>query len=164
MTGRIVMAVSVALVLGVGLGACGGSLNKKTLTFNEKDTNNFGFTDNPPKAKVGPQGPDMVTDGDTLSFSNDMVDTSAKDVGDLDGTCTATRKGRFDQANLTCQATVTLPKGRLFLAVGGKGSLGAGTTSGAVTGGTGDYAGASGTFTSVGESNSKDTFKLFIPK
>lgn len=164
MNGRILVG-GAALVMAAGLSACGGkSLSEKTLRFNEKETSNFGFADNPPKAKLGQQGPDMLSDADTITFSSDMTDASGKDVGDLEGTCATTRKGRFAQASVTCQATMTLPKGRLFLAVGGAGAIGSGTTSGAVTGGTGDYAGATGTFTSVGESNAKDTIKLFIPK
>jgi len=48
--------------------------------------------------------------------------------------------------------------------VGGLHEFGSNTTSGAVVGGTGDYAGATGTFTSGNQQNAKDTFKLFIPK
>jgi hypothetical protein len=163
MSVRTVVAGGAALVVAVSLSACNKGLKEKTLHFTEKDANNFGFADNPPKAKVGPQGPDMLTIGDTLSFSNDIVDASGKDIGDLDASCVATRNGRFDQANVTCHGTLTVPKGQLFVTVGGKGRLGSGTTTGAVVGGTGDYAGATGTFTSKGQSNSKDTFKLFIP-
>jgi hypothetical protein len=51
--------------------------------------------------------------------------------------------------------------------VGGKG-FGGGTTEGAVVGGTGDYAGATGSFTSSDESGtdkpSEDTFRLFVPE
>ncbi len=63
--------------------------------------------------------------------------------------------------------TADLPRGTLTVAVGGK-DFGAGTTRGAVLGGTGDYAGATGTLVSSDESGtdkpSKDTFRLFIPK
>ena len=47
MDGRTVMAAGAALVMGVS--ACNKGLKEKTLHFNEKDTNNFGFADNPPK-------------------------------------------------------------------------------------------------------------------
>jgi hypothetical protein len=160
---RAVVTGGAAVVLAVSLSACNKGLKEKTLRFTEKDTNNFGFVDNAPKAKVGPQGPDMLTPGDTLSFSSDVLDASGKDVGDLDATCVTSRGGRSDQASVTCQATYTVPKGQLFLTVGGKGPLGSNSTTGAVVGGTGDYAGATGTFRSVGQNNSKDTFKLFIP-
>ena len=57
--------------------------------------------------------------------------------------------------------------GSLTLTVGGK-AFGAGTTEGAVTGGTGEYAGATGSFTSSDEAGtdkpSHDTFELFVPK
>jgi len=62
----------------------------------------------------------MLTSGDTLTFSNDVVDASGKAIGAVDGTCVHTRKGRFDQANVTCQATVTLPNGQLFVSVVGE--------------------------------------------
>ncbi|MDX6697370.1 MAG: hypothetical protein QOE65_767 [Solirubrobacteraceae bacterium] len=164
MTVRTAVAAVTGLVMAIGLSACGGkTLETKTLNFNEKDTNNFGFADNPPKATIGQQGPDRMTPGDTLAFSSDLTDTSGKTVGALDATCVDTRPGRFDQANVTCHGTATLPKGQLFLSVGGKGAIGNNTT-GAVTGGTGDYAGATGSFTSKNGKITKDTFKLFIPK
>jgi len=112
MNARTVVAGSAALVMAVGLSACSKGLKEKTLRFTEKDRNEFGFADNAPKAKVGPQGPDMLTDGDALTFSNDVVDSSGRDIGDLDATCTATRKGRFDQANVTCQGHSRFPRAR----------------------------------------------------
>jgi hypothetical protein len=157
------VSAGAALTIALGLSACNKGLKEKTLHYNEKETNNFGFFDNPPKAKVSQQGPDMLTDGDVITFSSDMTDASGKDVGDIDASCVDTRKGRFDQASLSCHGTITLPKGQLFVTVGGPKAIGANTTRGAVVGGTGDYAGATGTFTSVGQQNSKDTFKLFIP-
>lgn len=163
MRARAVVTAGAALAIAMGLSACDKGLKEKTLHYNEKEAMNFGFVDNPPKAKVSQQGPDMLTDGDIISFSSDLTDGSGKDVGDLDATCVDTRKGRFDQASVSCHGTITLPKGQLFVTVGGPGVLRPGTTKGAVVGGTGDYAGATGTFVSEGEQNAKDTFKLFIP-
>ena len=57
---------------------------------------------------------------------------------------------------------MTVPGGQLFLSVGGK-PFATNTTSGAVSGGTGTYEGAIGSFTSVGEDNSKDTIHIWIP-
>ncbi len=97
-----------------------------------------------------------------------MIDGSGDDVGDLDATCTitATTTGSFDDSRAQCIGTAALPSGTLTLTVGGK-AFGAGTTRGAIVGGTGDYAGATGSFTSSDESGtdnpSKDTFQLFIP-
>jgi len=164
MKGRTVMAGSAALVMAVGVSACNKGLQAKTLHVNEKDTNNFGFADNPPKAKVGPNGPDMLTNGDSITFSNDIVDAAGKNVGDLQATCVTTRKGGFDHAGVTCHGTFTLPKGQLFVAVGGLHAFGNKGTIGAVVGGTGDYAGATGTFSGSNGKNAKDTFKLFLPK
>lgn len=161
---RAILAAGAAICVAVGLSACGDSgLKQKTLTFTEKDTDNFGFADNPPAAKVGDQGPDKLTPGDALSFSSDIL-KDGKSVGQLDATCIDTRPGRFDQASVTCHGTFTLPEGQLFVAVGGPKAFGSNDTKGAVVGGTGSYAGATGSFTSVGENNSKDTFKLYLPK
>jgi hypothetical protein len=152
-----------AIVALAALSGCKKGLEEKTLTFNERDTNNFGFVDAAPKTKFGKQGPAALSPGDVVAFSADMIDSSKKDVGDLDAHCVTTRPGRFETAHAACQGAATLPQGQLFLQVGGK-AFGSDTTTGAVSGGTGDYAGATGTFTSVGQDNSKDTFKLFIPK
>jgi len=75
---------------------------------------------------------------------------------------TGAGNGRFNQVNGTCHATFTVTCGQMFVAVGGK-PFASPTTRGAVTGGTGIYEGATGIFTSVGESNAKDTFHIWIP-
>jgi hypothetical protein len=164
MTGRAMLATAAAVCVAAALSGCGSkSFDKKTLNFTEKDTNNFGFADNPPATKQGNQGPENLSPGDALSFSSDVL-KGGKPVGQLDATCIDTRPGAFDKASVTCHGTFTLPEGQLFVAVGGPKAFGSSDTKGAVVGGTGSYAGATGTFSSVGDSNSKDTFKLFIPK
>ena len=55
-----------------------------------------------------------------------------------------------------------MPGGQLFLSVGGK-PFASDTTTGAISGGTGTYAGAVGSFTSAGEDSSKDTIHIWIP-
>jgi hypothetical protein len=165
---RAVPSALACVLAAVGVSACGGGtkLSEKTLKFTEKDTNDFGFVDNPPKTKPGKQGPEKVSNGDQLSFRASLLDSAKKTVGALDATCliTGAGGGRAVKASGTCQGTATVPGGSLFLGVGGKGVLGSSNTSGAVTGGSGKYAGATGSFTSVGGENSRDTYHIFLPK
>jgi hypothetical protein len=51
----------------------------------------------------------------------------------------------------------------LFVAVGGPKIFGGKSITGAVTGGTGDYAGATGSFTSPQKDNTTDTFTIWVP-
>lgn len=162
--GALALAVS-----ALGVAACGGddndtALTQKTLKFTEQDANDFAFIDHSPKTKLGKQGPEKLSNGDQIAFRSYLLDATKKRVGALDATCfvTGAGNGKFEQVNGTCHGTMTVPGGQLFVSVGGKPFANA-TTSGAVTGGTGTYEGATGSFTSVGENNSKDTFHLWIP-
>jgi hypothetical protein len=164
----VAAAALAALVAGCGSGA-DTTLAKRTLTFTERENDNsFSFVDNPPKSSTASDEP-RLSNGDQLTFTADMLDDSAKDVGDLDVSCTvtATTTGSFDDSHAQCSGTAEIPGGSLTLAVGGK-AFGAGTTHGAVVGGTGDYAGATGTLSSSDEGGtdkpSIDTFVLFVPK
>jgi hypothetical protein len=164
---KLLLALACA-VLALGLSACGGdssSLSEKTLTFSEKDTMSLGFLDNPPKAKQGPQGPQSLSNADQLTRSFLILDAAKKTVGTVDSSCTVTNagSGAFDEASAVCQGTFTLPGGQLFVSLGGK-PFAPVTTHGAVTGGTGTYEGAIGSFTSEGANNSRDTFHIYIPK
>jgi hypothetical protein len=159
---RSILAVPAVLVLG--LSACGGGgYETKTVKATESDSGgDFGFSDAAPKTKVGKQGPEQLSPGDTLSFRSDLFQ-GKKTVGSVGATCTATHGGRFDTGLFQCQGTATLPKGQLVLNVAGH--IG-GATRGAIVGGTGDYKGAGGTFESLDQANggSKDTFNIQIPK
>ena len=160
-----VAAFLVAVALAVGMSACGSdNFKEKTLTFTEKDTNYFGFNDAPPSTQLGKDGPQKLSPADTVSFAADMLDSSKKKVGELDGSCVVTRPGSFGSASETCSATVSIPNGSLDLQTGGK-VFGSDTTAGSITGGTGDYTAAGGTFTSKSaNSGSTDTFKIQIPQ
>ncbi len=171
MTHRVLVAAAAVLLatLVTGCGGEGATLGKQTLSFKEKQNDDsFSFADNPPKSSPSNGDEPKLSNGDQITFTADMIDGSGKDVGDLDATCTvtATTTGSFDDSRAQCIGTATLPGGTLTLTVGGK-AFGAGTTRGAIVGGTGDYAGATGSFTSSDESGkdkpSKDTFQLFTP-
>lgn len=173
MTHRVLVAATAAVLLAA-LAGCGGgggtTLAKRTLTFTERQNDDsFSFADNPPKSTALKGNEPKLSNGDQITFTADMIDGSDKDVGDLDATCTvtATTTGSFDDSRAQCVGTATISGGTLTVTVGGK-AFGAGTTRGAVVGGTGDYAGATGSFTSSDESGtdkpSQDTFQLFIPE
>ncbi len=175
MTNRMPIAAAAAAVLLAALVAgCGGggqaTFSRQTLSFTEgQNDDSFSFADNPPKSSPSNGDEPKLSNGDQITFAADMIDSSGKDVGDLDATCTvtATTTGSFDDSRAQCLGTADVPGGTLTLTVGGK-AFGAGTTRGAIVGGTGDYAGATGSFSSSDESGtdkpSQDTFKLFIPK
>ena len=173
MTHRVLVAATAAVLLAALVAGCGGGgvpLKKQTLSFTEKQSDDsFSFADNPPKSSTSNDGEPKLSNGDQITFTADMIDGSGKDAGDLDATCTvtSTTTGSFDDSHAQCVATATIPGGTLTLAVGGK-AFGAGTTRGAVVGGTGDYAGATGSFTSSDEAGtdkpSQDTFQLLVPQ
>jgi hypothetical protein len=122
----------------------------------------------PQRTTVGREGPERLSNADQLTFSSDLLDASNKDVGDLDATCIATRAtGRFDTSSQVCTGVMTVPGGSLTLSVGGRVFQEGVTLQGAVVGGSGEYAGATGSFTSTesGENRpSRDTVTLFVPK
>ncbi len=175
MTHRVFVAAAAAAAvllaaLVAGCGGGGATFRKQTLSFTERQNDDsFSFADNPPKSSPSNRDEPKLSNGDQITFTADMIDGSDKDAGDLDATCTvtATTTGSFDDSRAQCLGTATIPGGTLTLTVGGK-AFGAGTTRGAVVGGTGDYAGATGSFTSSDESGtdkpSRDTFQLFIPQ
>ncbi|HKP90528.1 MAG TPA: hypothetical protein VJT75_11225 [Thermoleophilaceae bacterium] len=158
---RLVPAVFAVLVLG--LSACGGGYDTKTVKADEEESGgSFGFSDAPPRTKVGKEGPRELSPGDVLAFSS-RLKQGGKPAGELSATCAITQPGSFRVAKAQCQGTATLPDGELVLNVSGK--FASGTTRGAIVGGTGDYIGAGGTFTSVeAGGGSKDTFEIRIPK
>jgi hypothetical protein len=156
---------AVPAVLLLGLSACGGGgYDTKTLKFSEKNSQDFGYSDAPPKTKFGKQGPQRLSPGDVLAFRNPLVGAGGKVAGELDATCAVTHAGTFKTARVACQGTATVPGGQLALNVGGLFGGGA-TTRGSIVGGTGDYKGAGGTFASTNSNGpSKDTFEIQIPK
>lgn len=166
MRGRIVIAAALAMALG--LSACGDAdeptLTQKTLKYTERETDNFGFVDTAPKTKLGDEGPERLSNGDGFTFSGDLLDGSDTDRGELDVSCAVTRPGGFDSSHLHCTGTATLPGGTLTLARGGR-VFGGADARGAVLGGSGNYAGATGEFIEGEEKAGRTpyTFHLFLP-
>lgn len=170
-------AVVVLVAAALGISACGGNdgvkLREQTLTLTERDTDYFSFVDAPPKTTLTADGPERVSNGDQLTFAGDLVDGSKKDVGDSDITCVFTRTtgqprrgvsaGRMDSSSAVCTLVMTLPGGSLTTSLGGKAFAQGETTRGSIVGGTGDYAGATGEFTSQAESD-EATVHVFVPE
>jgi hypothetical protein len=115
---------------------------------------------------IGQAAQKSVPPGSGFAFSTPLQDSSKKAVGALDATCIATQPSPGDSVNGQCTGTATVPGGTLALDVGGK-DIGS-DVAGAITGGTGKYAGATGTFTSQAtgggdNSPSNDTFNITLP-
>lgn len=152
------------------LAACGEDdkttfSEQKTLKFSEQPSDDFGFADNPPKTQLGAEGPKKLSNGDQITFSSELFDRSRRDVGELDVACSVTRAGGFDNSRQQCTGTATLPGGVLTLARGGR-VFGGDSASGAVVGGTGSYAGATGHFMEAEQKSGQTeyTFRIVVPE
>src|SRR6266496_371859 len=123
MTHRVLVAAAAVLLatLVTGCGGEGATLGKQTLSFKEKQNDDsFSFADNPPKSSPSNGDEPKLSNGDQITFTADMSDSSGKDVGDLDVTCTvtATTTGSFDDSRAQCVGTATIPGGTLTLTGG----------------------------------------------
>jgi hypothetical protein len=115
------------------------------ITFKEPEKGStFTFIDNAPKTKHKHGFPQKISAGDEFVFTNPL-EAEGKKIGHLQAVCVATGNGKFQNAGFNCNGTfVFTGKGTLIAAatIAGK------KTEGAITGGTGTYAGARGTFVS----------------
>jgi hypothetical protein len=160
----VILAAAAGAAAAAAVLAAGGSAQApgtRTLTFRETDRGStFGIVDNPPRSRRTRQGsPTRVSAGDTVAISQRLVQGSGPATGTIHVSCTATtgRAQRFDRAVFVCHATTTLPDGTIALEAALR--FGDQGVTAAVTGGTGAYEGARGTFTSAGDP-SVDTFRL----
>ena len=98
--------------------------------------------------------------GDVIVFTNPLADASGKVVGKLHANCATTVGARnFLKSSMTCSGVLVLRDGTLSFQAAFK--VSASTVTGAVTGGTGAYANARGTFVSKDDrGNSQDTITL----
>jgi hypothetical protein len=159
---RRMSVILLALVFGASLmpaGASSKSAVRKSVTFHlvEKQVG-FNYIDNPPVQ--GPNAPPLI--GDELAFTSELMTKSGARAGHLEATCMITRGGV--NASGPCYGVFALKGGTLA----GIGLLNqTSTTQIAIVGGTGVYAGVTGTVTSVsrGENSpyTDDTVHLIWP-
>ena len=148
----LAIAAAVAGAVAIGSGASAQAPGTRTITFKELERGSkFIHVRNtrPPTRRAN-----ML--GDQIVFTNPLADASGTVIGKLHVSCTTTVGSRnFTRSTLTCHGAAALRDGTLTLqALTG---VAAGTTTGAVTGGTGAYANARGTFASVEARGGTDT-------
>jgi len=135
-------AAACAMVLGSAASAQGST----TLAFKELNKGStFDFVDQAPLSTR--KGEPSASAGDRIVFTNPLADATGKRIGRLYIHCTAVIAARLaPKAPYACEGVVVLGGGTLsiqaFLPHAGA------TVHGAVTGGTGTYANARGTFLS----------------
>jgi hypothetical protein len=138
-------ALAVALVAPANASSAGAT----TITFQEPEKGStFSFIDNPPKSKRK-HGSPTISAGDVLVFQNPLT-VKGKRIGHLEATCTATKSAsKFEEADFQCQGAYVFGNGTLTAsALIGK------EVEGTITGGTGVYANARGTFKAVEKKHS----------
>lgn len=147
------LASTVACIVLAAVLAVSASAEPKgkttTITFQEQESgkgSSFKFIDNAPKSKLRHGFPAKISAGDEFVFQNPDF-AEGKRIGRTQVVCVATKAARrFDKADFQCEGTFVFSNGTLAVsAIAGSGSK----TEGAVTGGTGVYAAARGTFASV---------------
>ena len=137
----LVVLSSGLAILGCGSDETHGSEGTVTLKEpTESGGKSFGIIGKPTKKGLKA--------GTGFAFSAPLQE-SGKTVGELSAFCIATKPSPPEGISGTCSGTAIVPGGSFALNVGGK-EIG-GTVNGAIVGGTGKYAGAVGTFTSVEE-------------
>jgi hypothetical protein len=107
------------------------------------------YVDNAPTGKSA---------GDVLVFTERLLDESGSQVGSDAATCTVL----FDERSL-CTGAYVLPRGQIMVQLVQPGP--AGTYDQAITGGTGGYAGVTGTVTvEQGPGGDRFTFRTHLPR
>jgi hypothetical protein len=152
---RLAVAVGAVLVVGGAAFAANSGAQApgpQTLVLNEKE-GQFAFVDQKPRSKHG-----RASVGDEVIISNPLFDSAEKRVGSLQAVCTTVKPGREDKASYLCQGVAHLNSGDLLLEALLKQQVGPVQITGAITGGTGAYANAHGTFKSEGDEATIDTF------
>lgn len=110
----------------------------------------FHFVDEAPRAQLDRSGqPRRITPGDGFVATKHLFDDARRRIGRIEEECTITNSGR-SIANLSsvCHGVVHLPGGQLTATFSP--DFGAEERTVAVTGGTGQYAGATGTISGSG--------------
>jgi hypothetical protein len=147
----LALGLAAALALLAGCGSSKTHGEEGTLTLTEPGGNSGTFT---PIGSVGKEG---FTPGNGAAISNPLQNAEKKTVGELDAVCIDTQKPPSpEDLSGACTGTVIAPGGTFALSAGGKEVLAASGVTGAITGGTGKYNGAVGTFMSKPTSSSEN--------
>jgi hypothetical protein len=155
----VMLAVAAVAVFAVVATSGAQAPGPQTLVFKENSKGSkFTFVDAARPFAKNPNRP-TPSQGDYFVFYSPLNDATGKRVGELDVKCTVMKKGksRTGQGEVDlCDGVVGLGNGEIFLSARVV-NEDSGNVRGAITGGTGAYANARGTLTSVGENNSTDT-------
>lgn len=154
---RAATAVS-AVAAALALSACGNDdgPTERTLRFTEGEGRPTVVVDTPPRTFSREEG----SPGDTWIFSKPLRDESGRPAGNAYATCVAFSGGSNPKA--TCEGTIELEGGTLtfnevFRVMDE-------SRHAAITGGTGAFAGATGTFRGGGDLGNRDEIKLLLPR
>jgi hypothetical protein len=144
---RLALATCALGCLAVFVFAGSASAATTTLTFKEPEKGStFAVVDNAPTSKKKHGFPTKFSAGDEVIFTNPL-EAEGKLVGKIRVVCTATNSAsskNFAAAGFICSGIAKIPGGTLIFAA----ELTEGNTEGAITGGSGKYAGARGSFVS----------------
>ncbi len=140
--------IGIAVLLTAASASAAGT--PTTIKFSEPEKGStFTYIDVAPTAPKKHGFPTAISPGDQLVLTNPLTEGS-KTIGKLRARCTATAPAKttsntaFLQAHFICEGVFTLPGGTLYA----NASIVKAGTEGVITGGTGKYAGASGTLLS----------------
>jgi hypothetical protein len=123
--------------------------------------NTFGFVDNPPRSRRPSRGfPARLSPGDVEAFSSVVANAQGERVGRIHVGCLVTVGGKPSNAAAICTGALRLKDGLISLVAP---VIGAPRTIAAtITGGTGNYEGARGDFTTVSHRNGTSTDTLHL--
>jgi hypothetical protein len=121
----------------------------------------FGLVDNPPRSRGPRRGfPARLSPGDIEAFSSVLANAQGQRVGRIHVGCVVTVGGRPSNSAATCTGALRLNDGLITVVAP---VIGTPTTIAAtITGGTGNYEGARGDFTTVSHRNGTSTDTLHL--
>jgi hypothetical protein len=154
---RILAAVALAALAAVALVDSGASAQGgRTLTFTELEKGSTFMHVRNTKTKSARAN----SLGDVIVFTNQLADPSGQLVGKNHAACATTVGARnFPKSNITCNGSLVLRDGTMSWQ--GTFNVGASRSTGTITGGTGAYANARGTFVATQDrEGTRDTITL----
>jgi hypothetical protein len=147
-------AVGAAVLYGTAASPQSPAASPRTIAFTEVENKTpCCIVDAAPKSRSKREP--MMSAGDQLVFSQKVRDPSGKPIGTLYGDCTAITKAPLTRARFICDGLYAFTDGTMTAT--GLGGVGAPSSTGAITGGTGAYANARGTFSSKATKTGNDT-------